>query len=50
MSGVSRYGSNSGRVGGDWGMVWDEGLGGGVSSEDVEKVGCGDRWGADAGE
>ena len=29
---------------GDWGMdsdiVWDEGLGGGVSGEDVEKVGC----------
>ena len=30
---------------GDWGMdsdiVWDEGLGDGVSGEDVEKVGCG---------
>ena len=37
-------------LGGDWGMdsdiVLDEGLGGGVSSKDVDKVGCGDRWGA----
>ena len=39
---------NSGRVGGDWGMVWDEGLCSGVSGEYVEKVGCGDMWGADA--
>ena len=39
-----------GSSGGDWGMVWDEGMGGGVSGEDVEKVGCGDRWGAGVGE
>ena len=39
---------------GEWGMdsdiVWDKGLGGEVSGEDVEKVGCGDRCGAGAGE
>ena len=41
-------------TGDDWGMdsdiVWEEGLDGGVSGEDVEKVSCGDRWGAGAGE
>ena len=36
-----------GGVTGVW--FWDEGLGGVVSGEDVEKVGCVDRWGAGAG-
>ena len=39
---------------GEWGMdsdiVWDEGLGGGVIGEDVEKVGSGDMWVAGTGE
>ena len=38
-----------GDCGMDSAIFWDEGLGGGVSCGDVEKVGCGDRWGAGAG-
>ena len=52
--GIVRMVGTVDEFGGDWGMdsdiVWEEGLGGGVSGEDVEKVGCGDRWGTGSGE